>query len=376
MRPTHPGRDPSCWHRAVAGATLALALLASPATTLAAVPEDPAGSESLVGVAANMELRFGRRRGVRGETISTRLAPSVRAALNDWAGAAERLGLQVALGERAECVILGRCGSDVLAEAVEWADEAWELLDDVRPGEPGWQDATLIFLFDQEGQQSPAWAGLFDELAAREEIPAEAARHFAADDGSVLLRTLPGFVQVTWDTAGDAAAGDDEFRLGNELVHKLTQCTLHERFGFVPETLRWGMGYVVEQRLFRSIYQFDRSGFVASSSHEGWPKQAAKLLQQARKEDASLAGLAWQGPAGQAHQAQQLTWAALDYLTHQQPARLAGLLDGLATLHAEAVPFGYVPRYAGEAAAAQTLLEEHLDSLDLKAVRKHIKRVK
>jgi len=335
------------------------------------------GSEALKGAAAKLELRYGRKKSVLGEKISTKLSPAVRAALNEWAETAERLDLSVAVGERAECVVMGRCDKKLLAEAVEWVDDTWDLMADVVPEGDGWHDATLVFLFDEQGVRSDAWKGLFDEFVRREAIGQETAEHMVRDPGSLTLRQVPAFIQPTWDMAGNAAAGDDEFRLGNEVAHNLTQCLLTERFGEVPETLRWGMGYVAEQRLFRSIYHFDARGFVATGSHFDWPKKTGKALNDSKRDDAfSLARMAKQGTAGQAEKPQMVTWATLDYMTHKRPEELAALLGDLSRLHTQGSPYGFALSYAGDDDQTIALLDEHFGAIDQKALIKHVKRVK
>jgi hypothetical protein len=165
--------------------------------------------------------------------------------------------------------------------------------------------------------------------------------------------------------AGDAAAGDDEFRLGNELVHKYAQMVVRSRYGQVPETIRWGLGYVAEQRLFRSIYQFDASGFVASESHFDWPKRTRELLvDRSRDKSFSLA------PAAADARAAGLASLAKD------PEALSGLLVQLAALHDEADPQGRSRDYAGDEEATSAVLAASLDSVDVRKLKSHLKKVK
>ena len=44
--------------------------------------------------------------------------------------------------------------------------------------------------------------------------------------------------------AGNAAAGDDEFRLDNELAHKFTQALVAARCGPLPESILWAFGHL------------------------------------------------------------------------------------------------------------------------------------
>ncbi|RKY20644.1 MAG: hypothetical protein DRQ55_07005 [Planctomycetota bacterium] len=331
---------------------------------------------ALLETAARLELRHGKK-ATTGSKAERRLVPSVRAALNAWAEPAEALGLRVAVGHQAEALVLGRCDEKLLMQATRWLDEAWELLEPVHAEEQGWNDAVVILLFDREGVASEAWPGVLDVFVQRGQLVASGAEQLKLDPGSLTLRDVPAFLQTTYDMAGDAAAGDDEFRLGNELVHKFAQCLVTERFGQVPDTLRWGMGYVVEQRLFRSIYQFDGSGFVSSGSHHDWPKRTSKTLKgHAKDKGFSLVELARDGRGGQAETPQMVTWATLDYLLNKDPEDLAGLLGELGELHSAAAGWRGTTGYAGSEDGTRRVLAEHLSSINSKLLVKHLKRVK
>jgi hypothetical protein len=353
----------------MAGALLGLAALGDDAWA-----QDP--GHELMEPAAKLELRHGKKK-TTGAKAERRLTPAVRAALNDWAEPAARLDLTVAVGEQAEALVLGRCDPKLAAEAAGWLDDAWELLAPVQADDDGWNDAVVVLLFDEQGVRSEAWPGVLDLLVERGHLVASGAEHMKNDPGALTLRDMPAFLQPTWDMAGNAAAGDDEFRLGNEVVHKFAQCLVTERFGQVPDTVRWGLGYVVEQRLFRSIYQFDGSGFVAAESHFDWPKRTSKQLKElGKQDDFSVAALAVEGRGGQAETPQMVTWAALDFLVHKQPEELSGLLDGLAELHVAASPYRGGAGYLGPEDGARQLLGEQLDAIGSKALVKHLKRVK
>ena len=58
------------------------------------------------------------------------------------------------------------------------------------------------------------------------------------DPGGIMLRDAPAFIQLTFDVAGNAAAGDDEFRFHNEVLNKTAQCLVTSRCGTLPDTLR------------------------------------------------------------------------------------------------------------------------------------------
>jgi hypothetical protein len=354
----------------------AFALALGNGVPLVAQAQDAEGHE-LHAAAARLELGYGKRT-LTGADVQAKISAPVRAALNDWADAVTELGLTVAVPRTADALVLGTLGSRQMREVAGWLDEAWELMAPVLAGdEARWSDATLVFVFDEQGSRSPAWEGMLDQLVTRHALPAAARNSLARDPGGLTLRDVPAFLQPSWDMAGNAAAGDDEFRLGNEIVHKFVQCLVTERFGQLPEMLRWGMGYVAEQRLFRSIYQFDATGFVSADAHVQWPKRTAKTLKAAsRKDDFSLAAFARGAGAGQAQVPQMVTWAALDYLNQRQPEELAGLLSELGELHRAADSWRNPGKYSGDRLQTGVQLAALFDAIDSKLLLKHLKRVK
>lgn len=369
----NPGAGEMGWNgRGWMAALCTSALLSTPA-----LAQEAEQSLTLEPAARVLELRQGQRR-TTGEKAEQSLAPAVRAALNTWAPLATEHGLAVAICAEAEALVLGHCDAATLVQTAAWLDDTWELLGPVRDAaDEGWHDAVVVLLFDREGLQSPAWGAVLDGFVRASNLPPDGAAQLKRDPGPLTLREVPAFLQPTFDLAGNAAAGDDEFRLGNEVAHKFVQCLVTERFGQVPESLRFGLGYVAEQRLFRSIYQFQATGFVSADSHFDWPKKAADGLKQALKDDDfSLAELALQGAPGSADTPQMLTWAALDYLSQTDPDGLAKLLGQLGQLHHTAAPYGGAPLYAGARDGTEALLRQHLDAIDGKALAKHVKRVK
>lgn len=338
--------------------------------------QEAVGDHPLMDAAARLELRLGGR-SMTAASAERRLSAPVRAALNTWAETIAAWGLEVVVPEQADCVLLGRCDRKLMEALADQVDQAWDLIEPVRVSDDPWDDAVVGLLFDQQGAASEAWGGVLDALVAHGDLVEDGARFLRLDPGSLTLRQAPAFLQPAWDVAGNAAAGDDEFRLGNEVVHKLVQCVMTERFGALPDNLRWGLGYVAEQRVFRSIYQFEGSGFVAAADHFEWPKRTAATLKEAsRAKDFSLAELALSGAAGRAETPQMATWAALDQLLHQDPEGLVAMLSALAELHAQASPFRGGAGYAGEAKATQDVFVRHFDAIAPKDLLKHLKRVK
>lgn len=324
--------------------------------------------------------------------VHERLRPSQQRALAEWIAFAGRHELHVVAPAKADALVFGAAELDVLEESADTLDDTWELFEELQPvaddeadADPYARDdeeprATLFFLFDAEGHAGPAWGALLDELAVRGQLVPQAVSSLRADPNSLTQRQERFVIQSTYDMAGDASQGDDEFRLHNELAHKFTWMLLLERFGRAPATVEWGLGYVAEQRLFGSAFLFDYAGFVAVGDHHDWPRKARDSLRDARKEgDVDLAALLLDGSsAGRASRAQMQAWALLDLLLHKHPERLAILLTGLAELHGEADTYGIQPRWVGDAEAAAALLGPTLDmaGIDVRAVENHAKRLK
>jgi len=332
------------------------------------------GADALTQAVASIEVRLDRRRAEAGR-LERKMTPPIRRALNAWAEAAHGLGMSIVIPKEAPALVIGPCDEDVLRDAAGWIDETWALFAQLRPADERPERAMVAFLLDREGYASQAWPALLDELVARRMLASEARDPLARDVTGLTLRASRVFVQPTFDIAGDAAAGDDEFRLGNEVAHKATWCLLRERFGQVPPMLRWGLGYVAEQRLFESIYQFGRVGFVSVEEHFGWPRRAHDSL-KTRDDDASFARLALQDDsAGSSNASQRIVWGVLDYMLHEEPEALATMLAGLAALQEEATPYGSRPDYVGERERARAILETHLDGLDRRDLRRHVRRI-
>ena len=151
------------------------------------------------------------------------------------------------------------------------------------------------------------------------------------------------------------------------------------RFGEVLESLRWGMGFLVEQRQFRSIYQLNATGFVASADHFDWPKKTrAAILSSYKDEGWSLSEHALRtDTAGMPVTPQMVTWGALDYLYTKDSESLVALLAELADLHAEAAGRRTnQSRYVGEPEETSKALAARLDSIEARKLASHLKKVK
>ena len=204
----------------------------------------------------------------------------------------------------------------------------------------------------------------------------QTAETLRADPAGLLRRQAAFFLQPTWDMAGNAASGDDEFRFGNELVGKFAQCLATSRCGELPPTILWGLGYLAEIAEFDSVYQFNTTGFVATGDHFDWRTRTAQHVEKLRKhKDSSLGALAArEDDAGRAIQSQMVTWGALAYLAEEQPEALDGLLRALAALQAEVDRRGRASVWRGDADRTREALQAGLDAIDLKDLETWLKR--
>lgn len=360
------------------GAALALTVATTPASSL----EEPENLEppALMSAAKELEFELGRRK-VTGAKVESKLRVPMLYALNDWAPLAREHGLTVAVCEEADCLLLGTIESKALREVAGHVDEAHELFEDLLD-EAAERDvsreprATVGFLFDHDGFGGDAWDAVLDTLVERRYLTADTAEQYKRDPGPLTMRRDLVFLQSTVDLAGDASAGDDEFRLANEVVHKYTQSLVRNHFGQVPEPLRFGMGYVAEQRLFESVYTFDFSGFVAEESHFGWADDVVDAMKERKKDWTPLRAMVDLEASGTAETSQQVTWAALDLLNDKHPDDLCALLTRLADAHAELDPQDRAMRYDADEDAVEAAILECCDEITAKALGKHAKRLK
>ena len=358
------------------GVTLVLCAVATAASATTAQTEpDASGAET---TSEDVALVFAGKPTTRSK-IESRLAPPVREALDHWAPIAESLGLEIVVGDKPGHIVLGAAPTKMLVDAAKWMDKGFDLLDPVVPQAEGRPvKATVAVLFDQDGVSSGAWGGLLAVLVNEKLMTREAADHLHQHVEGLLLRQGPLFLQPTFDIAGDAAAGDDEFRLGNEVVHKAAQCLLTMRTGQQPAALMWGLAYVAEIKLFDSVYHFNRAGFVAVDDHTGWSGKAREALDERRKSSSfSLAALAADDSvAGRAEPAQMLSWAGLAYLSQKKPQELRAMWDALAQAQLEADPLGLAPVYRGDPERTLEILRGTLDGIDPQELSSFLKRGK
>lgn len=351
------------------GALLAAALLVPGAAAQDAAPVD------LVDAALNLELHHGKTR-TKASRVARRLAPTVRMALNDWAAVIQAHDLAVAVPQDANAVLLGTVSDDELSRLARELDETFELFEELLPAghDPSLDPAVVAFVFDEQGLHGEPLAAVLELLAERGVLDRGTVSRLMEQPGGMAMRHASMFIQPGYDMAGDAAAGDDEFRLANATVHQTVQAIITRRFGQLPKPVLWGLGFVAEQRQFESVYHFNAHGFVKSADHFDWPDKALDVVEDGRL----LGSDAWLDAAesGRTTSAQLLTWAQLDELLHEDPELLSSLLARFGESHEEHRPFGGSSAWHGDADEARALLVEHVDARSTKALRKHLKRLR
>ncbi len=342
----------------------------------AVVPRKLGPRDILFTAAADLRLHW-RGRQTTGRALDAELQPAQREALNAWAEVATRLDLTVLGTGRTEHLVLAFKASDEASQAAAWLDDAAVRLAHAVPLLEGREQRTIVALvFDPEDSRSEAWGQLLDDLARRQLLFAETATQLRESPAGLLRRSAGLFLQPTWDMAGNASAGDDEFRFGNEVAGKFAQCLLTTRCGELPPVLLWGLDYVAELSLFESVYQFDHEGFVATGDHFDWPVKALQALEKgARSKSWSPGALAARhDDAGRAIEAQVVTWAVLAWLIDKDPPRLAALLTDLAALQAEVDKRGRSSVWKGDRDRTEQVLRRHLDDLDFDAISRWLER--
>ncbi|MGQ0551835.1 MAG: hypothetical protein ACT4PU_01280 [Planctomycetota bacterium] len=340
----------------------------------AAEPE----SQVLSAAAADLELRHKGRK-LKARDVEGDLSPALRVALNGWAELITALELTIVVGSSPEVLVLGGASTKTLEEASEILDDTWRLLDPLIPFLPNRQGARqraiVAVLLDDKALRSAAWPTLLDSLVSRKLMLPAGVEALKQDPTGVFLRHGATFLQPTMDLAGNAAAGDDEFRLGNELAHKYAQCLLTSRVGEVPIAMRWAVGEMAEISKFGTVYQFEATGFVSTDDHFDWARKARQHLEKAdSKRDFALSTLALDDTsAGQAVAAQIITWSALAFLAEREPLSFAALFTDLAEVQSAADPYGLTQSWRGDPTSTRTVLRGRLDTISIDELRDWLK---
>ena len=290
--------------------------------------------------------------------VKSRLDGQLVATLESWAPVIRDLGLSAAATGHPAHVVLGWASDDQLASACHVLDAAYPIAAACLPGSQ--QRPVVTILFDRETSRGANWDRLLTELVARGVIRADAESGLRADPRGFTARSQGVFVQPVWDMTGEG-----EFQFPNEVAHKFTQVLAVERAGPLPDWLLWGLGHLVEIRLFDTAYQFSTDGFVATADHFDWPRSAADALAKRAKRrsfslvdrmlEASQASTSLENP--------MIAWGTLEYLYAQRPNDLRALVEDLAQLHRVQTPRGDSPDYLGDPTRTRAALEWRLASV-------------
>ncbi len=324
---------------------------------------------------AALEILWGDKLVTAGE-VAEQIPTPVRRLLDSWSKEILALELRVCLSGNPDHVVMGRVADQVLIDAALKMDEAWEILEPALPllvkrtARP-----TLAVLFDQQASRDQEfWDGLLSALASKRALLPEEVAQLSQEPDGVMARNVPMFLQPTWDQAGNAAAGDDEFRLVNEIAHKFTQCFLTQRTGQLPQSIRWGLGHLIEIRLQNSVYQFNTSGFVAVGDHFDWSRRAERLLEKAsRKRKFNLGSLLLgaEEPAGDMDQA-VMVWGVLEGLLALDAVQFTSLLEALGEVHADEDPYGVADDFKADEQAAIDAIGLRLSKLEMDEVLEYL----
>ena len=351
----------------------------TPAVVIRKISRSRATRAPLKEQAASLQILWGDREVTAGE-VTEQIPASVRRVLDAWAEAIVTLDLRVCLSGNPDHVVMGRAPDKVLIEAAKNMDRAWDLLDPVLPqltkraARP-----VLSILFDQQAQRDGTfWNNLLDELQSKRALTKAEVERLARDPNGVMARNVPMFLQPTYDQAGNASAGDDEFRAANEIVHKFAQCLLTQRTGQMPESIRWGIGHLVENELQRSVYQFNTTGFVATGDHFDWANRAHRLLEKASKKRNFSAPKVLLGidSRDSDNNAAVMVWGLMAGVLSRNSTQFSAMLEALAEVHAEQDPYGVAEHYQGDESTAVAALELRLAEFDMKEVLDQLKAMR
>lgn len=319
---------------------------------------------------------FGPPEEVSAESLVDVLPKGIAKALNHWAGAIEELDLRVAWGGDEEFLVLGRADDDILVDSLQTLAETRDLLLDAMPDirSPKTIDPVVVIVVDFSSRKDGFWNDLIDAMLVLDRLEFAKADRLRSGPVGFYNRVEHVFVQPTWDIAGNAAAGDDEFRLHNELAHKLAGCLAYERCGHLPEGLYWALGHLAEVTLFDSVYQFNKSGFVSAGDHFDWPRKARQVLERrSRRRNFVLAQQVLDsGETSSDIDGHLLAWATMDFLSLEHPTDLTQLFRDLFELHKEARPFGGARAYEGDLEATLEVLDLRLGSEPVDSLVDHL----
>jgi len=308
------------------------------------------------------------------ESLVDIIPPGIARALNHWAGVVAELDLRVAWSGDEEFLVLGRADDETLVESLGTLARTRDLLEHLLPDIRSTQqrEPVVVILLDRSGYESRFWRNLLDAMVVLDRLEASKADDMRSQPVGFYNRIRQVFVQPTWDIAGE-----DEFRLHNELAHKLAACLAVERCGHLPESLLWAFGHLAEVRLFDSVYQFNKTGFVAVDDHFDWPAKASRVIEKRSKRRSFDLARQFLGSAEASGDlgGHLLAWACVDFLFQERRDDLTQLLRDFAELHEQARPYGGALAYHGDPEATRAIIDLRMGPQAVDALLSHLKKL-
>jgi hypothetical protein len=316
---------------------------------------------------------------VSAESLADILPEGIARALNHWAGVVDELDLRVAWSGDEEFLVLGRADEATLIASLGTLTRTRDLMEHVFPDIRSAEriEPVIVILLDLSSHERHVWRDLLDAMVVIDRLEQSKAAKLRSEPTAFYNRIRQVFVQPTRDMAGNAAAGDDEFRLHNELAHKLAACLAVERCGHLPEGLLWSLGHLAEVRLLDSVYQFNKAGFVAVGDHFDWPRQATRVLAKRSKRRSFVLARQFldSGEPSDAIDSHLIAWACTSYLFQERPDDLTQLFRDLAELHKLARPYGGSLEYKGDPETTQATVDLRLGPQAVEAILSHLKKL-
>ncbi|MFT7462521.1 MAG: hypothetical protein ACI9EF_000861 [Pseudohongiellaceae bacterium] len=321
--------------------------------------------------------QHGKPEDVSAASLAEVLPAGIAKSLNRWSGIIDALSLRVAWGGDDEFIVLGQAPDDVLIESLgtltQSRDLTLEIVPELRSSKT--VEPVVVIIIDQSSRFEGFWTDLINGMLEIKALEYEKSSGLRGNPSGFYNRVGHLIVQPTWDVGGDASAGDDEFRLHNELAHKLTGCLAFDRSGHLPEGLFWALGHQAELALFESVYQFNKTGFVSVGDHFDWPRQARQVLERrSRRRNFVLTDqILDSGQMSSDLDGHLIAWAAIDFLFRERPDDLANLFQDLAELHKDARPYGGAHEYEGDLDDTRNALDLRLGNAAVDALIDHLK---
>lgn len=269
-------------------------------------------------------------RAVAVDALPGSLDPAARAAVASWMPWARERSYTMSLSEDGRVLLLMRAGNGSVTSAEHLVARTQGYLEKLLgvPGEdadvagPEAKIAVLIQASTQDDYRS------LIELACERESYLRPWSQAAKD--------LSGFTlaQPLWSSWLAAAEDLEEYDPQNELVNRLTQLILLQRFDRFPYWLQIGMAWQAESELKGNIFCFPyRNEFVSACEHNAWQQD---LRQRFAKVDAlDFTPLAEFKRGSFDPDSARMSWGAAKFLAERHPDRLATILSDFEELYRE-----------------------------------------